>query len=381
MRKQLIVLLLGMLCLTACGKEPVQMGTQSIKDIEESEESVSEPEETGEHTLSDEAVQGVIETGFYTLSVPDEWSGHYRCTLTGDNTSSSMLTFYNTETEAVQGEGSGFVCEVSISREIPWGVYYLDGDFLGQLTNKENGDVFYASILYPTDVQYTPESEDAYMALYESRKSLADNIVFSDVYELNACDFKDIVADVEDNVNGVTLRIEDDKTIVQLAGSGEIVEFENADDLDTSELQADLAVGHPYTFYYRGLMDEGGKLFRILDGDGFSSIEDYELSTVCSDIIYAFYTKDLELLASHCRFPLQVGFNITVSGAEEMKAMDFDTLFPQDVAEAMMRSDLSAIYVNNNGACYLQMYDGSPFIHLEKIEGTWQIIEIDNAYG
>jgi len=107
---------------------------------------------------------GAIITEYYTVTPPDTWEGRYVYEITGREDQTYTLTL--SEKTAYEEMGAGTLCTLmlfstadSSYKELP------DYRLLAALDTPEGA--FYVAAVFPTDVQFSETSAEAYLALSE----------------------------------------------------------------------------------------------------------------------------------------------------------------------------------------------------------------------
>ena len=199
--KKIIAFMLALLMLTlcACGKKPEPSPAPDVphddkpvveEQIEPTEEAADvvppaeeEPAPTETTVPPTEAPAGVIDTEFYTLTLPEEWIGKTLCDLhKRDNGSYSMSVH---EIQDFSGWGGGTLFTLMMLPESEDYTIFPDYQLIGVLDTPVG--TFTLIALFPTDVQFSPENADAYNAMFQQVQDVLFSIEAKDgiVMEVN----------------------------------------------------------------------------------------------------------------------------------------------------------------------------------------------------
>ena len=116
------------------------------------------PEPPAEAEAPDVPIESVIETKYYTLTLPDSWAGKWVMDLHERDNGSYSMSLH--ETQAFQEFGGGTLFTLMM---LPTGEDYTifpSYELLGVLDTPAG--TFYVVALFPTDVQFTEETQDQY---------------------------------------------------------------------------------------------------------------------------------------------------------------------------------------------------------------------------
>ena len=137
--------------------------------------------ETEEDSFKVEIVDELtVVTPYYTITVPDHWEGAYTF-MTVDNFTGKWLKLFHTDPHTGLADGHLFSILLTEDEEYE---KIADFDLIGELEDSE-GNEYHVIAVFPTDVQYTKEGRDAYMALFTNADTVLDSITAADgcVYE------------------------------------------------------------------------------------------------------------------------------------------------------------------------------------------------------
>ena len=137
--------------------------------------------ETEEDSFKVEIVDELtVVTSYYTITVPDHWKGAYTF-MTVDNFTGKWLKLFHTDPHTSLADGHLFSILLTEDEEYE---KIADFDLIGKLEDSEENE-YHVIAVFPTDVQYTREGRDAYMALFRDADTVLDSITAADgcVYE------------------------------------------------------------------------------------------------------------------------------------------------------------------------------------------------------
>jgi hypothetical protein len=196
--KKIIVFTLALLMLTlcSCGKKPepspapdvphddMPVVEEQIEPTEEADEVVppaeEEPAPTETTAPPTEAPAGVIDTEFYTLTLPEEWIGKTLCDLhKRDNGSYSMSVH---EIQDFSGWGGGTLFTLMMLPESEDYTIFPDYQLIGVLDTPVG--TFTLIALFPTDVQFAEGHAEAYMDMFNNVNQVLQTIEAKDGIEM-----------------------------------------------------------------------------------------------------------------------------------------------------------------------------------------------------
>jgi hypothetical protein len=137
--------------------------------------------ETEEDSFKVEIVDELtVVTPYYTITVPDHWEDAYTF-MTVDNFTGKWLKLFHTDPHTGLADGHLFSILLTEDEEYE---KIADFDLIGELEDSEENE-YHVIAVFPTDVQYTKEGRDAYMALFRDADTVLDSITPADgcVYE------------------------------------------------------------------------------------------------------------------------------------------------------------------------------------------------------
>ena len=137
--------------------------------------------ETEEDSFKVEIIDELtVVTPYYTITVPDHWEDAYTF-MTVDNFTGKWLKLFHTDPHTGLADGHLFSILLTEDEEYE---KIADFDLIGELEDSE-GNEYHVIAVFPTDVQYTREGRDAYMALFTNADTVLDSITAADgcVYE------------------------------------------------------------------------------------------------------------------------------------------------------------------------------------------------------
>lgn len=121
-----------------------------------------------------------VVTPYYTITVPDHWEDKYTIE-TVNNFTGKWLKLFHTDPHTGLADGHLFSILLTEDEEYE---KIADFDLIGELEDSE-GNEYHVIAVFPTDVQYTREGRDDYMALFKDADTVLDSITAADgcVYE------------------------------------------------------------------------------------------------------------------------------------------------------------------------------------------------------
>ena len=110
-------------------------------------------------------------TDYYSLTLPSQWLDRCAWVITRKDDGTDILKLY--EKTAYEETGAGKLCSLMLFtdtayKELP------DYQLLGTLDTREGA--FCLVAVFPTDVQFTNETMDAYNGLYEELPAVLDTL-------------------------------------------------------------------------------------------------------------------------------------------------------------------------------------------------------------
>lgn len=124
-----------------------------------------------------------ISTKYFTVTVPDDWSGLYEYTESDLDSGAYQLTFYEASDYESNGAGTVFSIEV-----FPDGVdysYYPNYSDVGTLTASD-GTVYHVITVNPSDVQFSEANQSTYEQMQGEESTVASSISAADGYTYEA---------------------------------------------------------------------------------------------------------------------------------------------------------------------------------------------------
>lgn len=192
------ILLAAVTVFTGCGRDSrSQQSAQAVtSDLisDETEPDSGAPdsveEETGKETAVDysDGTQdlivsgGEVSTQFYTLTVPEEWTGQvtYRYFQLPENGEYRLEIFENTSAVATEGLG-GLVAAILVRTSYGEETGLRSTEYLGRLYG-EDGNFYYVLLENPTQEQFTEGSRTAYDGIRLGTQSMKSRITGRDGY-------------------------------------------------------------------------------------------------------------------------------------------------------------------------------------------------------
>ena len=195
--KKAITLMLAilMLCLCACGQKPEpspapelpDRGEPSVSDQNETEEEHDQipPEEEASvpaETLPPptEAPVSVVETKFYTLTLPEDWIGKTLCDTHQRDDGTYSMSVHEIQDYLDFGGGTLFTLMMLPTTEDY--TIFPSYELLCALDTPDGS--FHVVALFPTDVQFSPENADTYNALFAQVQDVLYTIAPKDGIEM-----------------------------------------------------------------------------------------------------------------------------------------------------------------------------------------------------
>lgn len=129
----------------------------------EEQNNVKDEEKTDnqEKDTKDVNNENLLETKYYTLTLPDKWKDLYDWEMRSTSNNQYALNFYEKQShEEIEG---GFLFGITLYLEGEDYSYLPSYDVMGTL--KVNNKNYTVLVEYPTDVQFTEETSDAYHEL------------------------------------------------------------------------------------------------------------------------------------------------------------------------------------------------------------------------
>lgn len=128
--------------------------------------------ETEEDSFKVEIVDDLtVTTPYYIITVPDHWADSYTFE-TVDNFTGKWLKLFHTDPRTGFADGHLFSILLTEDEEYK---KIADNDLLGELEDID-GNKYHVVAVFPTDVQYTKEGRNAYMALFKDAEDVLATI-------------------------------------------------------------------------------------------------------------------------------------------------------------------------------------------------------------
>ena len=166
-----------MLCLCGCkASEP-----ESTPEIDEpvleinipDDEPEAEPEvETEEAPAETEPPTSLLDTKFYTLTLPNQWIGKCICDMHERDDGSYSMSVHEINDFLDFGGGTLFTIMMLPTTEDY--TIFPSYELLGSMDTPEG--TFYLVALFPTDVQFTEENVAVYNEMYEGVAEVLDTL-------------------------------------------------------------------------------------------------------------------------------------------------------------------------------------------------------------
>ena len=138
------------------------------------------PEPPTESEVPDVPIESVIETKYYTLTLPDSWAGKWVMDLHERDNGSYSMSLH--ETQAFQEFGGGTLFTLMMLTTGEDYTIFPSYELLGALGTPAG--TFYVVALFPTDVQFTEETAEVYNRMYEDVTDVLYTLAPKDGVEL-----------------------------------------------------------------------------------------------------------------------------------------------------------------------------------------------------
>ena len=132
------------------------------EDASVEEEDATEDADDLRNTVSLDG--NTVTTPYFTAQIPESWEGRFQWSVY-EHEGGYSLSFE--DQEAAEYYGSGNLCSIQVSPEVPVYIQYFGGDFVGVIENPE-GEVRYLSVSYPTEAPFDGDILDRYLEMEES---------------------------------------------------------------------------------------------------------------------------------------------------------------------------------------------------------------------
>lgn len=356
----------------ADGAESVS-GEQS--DASAEEEGAAEDADDLRNTVSLDG--NTVTTPYFTAQIPESWEDRFQWSVY-EHEGGYSLSFE--DQEAAEYYGSGNLCSIQVSPEVPVYIQYIGGDFVGVIENPE-GEVRYLSVSYPTEAPFGGDILERYLEMEESAEALCASVEAAGSWEMQQKSYEEVMADVESTVSGVMADASMHSFTLQ-DYNGRMITFSGAD-LDLANLSEDgVHPGHCYEVTYRGVLGEDGStehaVFVSLENrDADAPAKDYDACYYATQVKMALSYQDMSYLAQLCRFPLVLDGR-EIQTAEEFAALDFDAVFSEELLRNVTYCDLYHAEMTGDSFS-ISLLQKAPEIVIGKIgEGQWAITAIRN---
>lgn len=189
-RKITALLLIASLCsvFVGCSAEKTEPDVKDDKN------------DSGTVIIEDKNEEEIIDTEFYTVTVPEEWKDICEYETVKDGGSDSLLyslNFYEKESRE-KGFG-GFVFSVALM-DINEAIEYPSFDYLGKLHVNSADKDLHVAVLYPSDVQFDESTAKNYNTMNDSVSALLSTIEYKTSCRFTKCDYK---APGEDDISNI----------------------------------------------------------------------------------------------------------------------------------------------------------------------------------
>ena len=166
-----------MLCLCGCKAsepEPAPEIDEPVLEITiPDEEPEAEPGvETEEAPAETEPPTSLVDTKFYTLTLPNEWIGKCICDMHERDDGSYSMSVHEINDFLDFGGGTLFTIMMLPTTEDY--TIFPSYELLGSMDTPEG--TFYLVALFPTDVQFTEENVGVYNEMYEGVADVLDTL-------------------------------------------------------------------------------------------------------------------------------------------------------------------------------------------------------------
>ena len=166
-----------MLCLCGCKTsepEPAPEIDEPVLEITiPDEEPEAEPEvETEEAPAETELPTSLLDTKFYTLTLPNQWIGKCICDMHERDDGSYSMSVHEINDFLAFGGGTLFTIMILPTTEDY--TIFPSYELLGSMDTPEG--TFYLVALFPTDVQFTEENVAVYNEMYEGVADVLDTL-------------------------------------------------------------------------------------------------------------------------------------------------------------------------------------------------------------
>ena len=146
--------------------------TQDNTESEVSTKSESSTESNEYPAFSAQLVDDMeIITPYYSLVTPVRWMGAYTLETISNQTGMWLEFRYKDNSEEPY---NGHIFSILMTDKEDYKII-ADYDLLGELQDQD-GNVYHVAAVYPTDVQYSKENKDNYMAMYNEAEAVLDTL-------------------------------------------------------------------------------------------------------------------------------------------------------------------------------------------------------------
>ncbi len=320
----------------------------------------------------------IVTTPYFTAQIPESWENRIQWSVYEHEGGYSLSI---EDREAAEYYGSGNLCSIQVSPEVPVYIQHIGGDFVGVIENPA-GEVRYLSVSYPTEAPFDGEILERYLEMEESAETLCASVEAADGWEMHKESYEEVMAGVESTVSGVMADASMHAFTLQ-DYNGTMITFSGAD-LDIANLSEDgVHPGHCYEVTYRGIIGEDGStehaVFVSLENrDADAPAKDYDACYYATQVKMALSYRDMSYLALLCRFPLQLDER-EIQTAEEFAALNFDDVFSEELLRNVNYCDLYHAEMTGDSFS-ISLLQKAPEIVIGKIgEGQWAITAIRNS--
>ena len=272
-----------------------------------------------------------------------------------------ITTFYHLASR--EAGAGGEICSVEISTFFPEHLDEIDGEYIGTLTDG-NGEA-YLYLTYPTQIQSNSDTDAEYQDLSSHINELIDGIEMKNGVILSRMDKDELFSDAEYNTSGLCL-YNDGATAVFQGVDGIYMEMDPAGN--------ECAVGGKYAVTYT----MSGDAKKMVSLEEMDAEYDPALVSAVGEILYAVNHGDIESVVSQMVLPVMIDGK-EYESAEEVLALSPDQIISED-AKRMITAVMADQIHTETEDFYISLLGSMPGIHIKKINDSWGIVEIGNAF-
>ncbi len=334
----------------------------------------AEPEKARDPEMIVET-DGHVMTEFFSLQMPEGWPDLCQTESYENADTQAKYYVFKSRVCAENNEG-GRVASFEMSKVPPEWIEFVPGRGVGTLTSEKTGEMWYLALMYPSDVQFGPDTQEEYMKMYETRDGLADHIEPAEGWSFVPMSYNDMMAEIERTFPGILLEGAMNSMVVKNLNDSGVYWF-SYPELDRSRL-CPAELGHAYRVTYTGVMGEGYD-WNLVARENIDDEYDYsrEAAVYVGSLILSVQARSVEGISALCEFPIELD-GVTIPDADTLNAMAFDQVIGDNLWRYVYYFDPVEIPADAKSA-QVSIVPVYGRVDMERVEdGRWVITGIFN---